>query len=221
MKKEFSFVQRNGLTLVLLVLFVLSLCGQIVTGLDQYNSEIGEYGYPPVSLAKYLRTGHFIETTFENWESEFLQMGMYVLLTVWLKQKGSSESKDLEQKEEVDRQPDPLRPGAPWPVRRGGFVLRLYKSSLSIAFGLLFITSFMLHANGSLRHYNAEQSMKGQPSVELGKYMTMSRFWFESFQNWQSEFISVAAIVVLSIYFRQFGSPESKPVDASMEETGS
>ena len=110
MKKEFNFFQRNGLTLVLLLLFALSLCGEIVTGLTEYNNDLADYGYPPVDLITYLGTGHFIETTFENWESEFLQMGTYVLLTIWLRQLGSSESKDLEKKEEVHREPDPQRP---------------------------------------------------------------------------------------------------------------
>ena len=221
MKKEFNFFQRNGLTLVLLALFMISLGGQIVTGLHEYNDERNEFGYPPIELSGYFRSGHFIETTFENWESEFLQMAMYVLLTVWLRQKGSSESKDLGKKEEVDREPDPARPGAPWPVKSGGLVLTFYKSSLSIAFGVLFVASFILHASGSFRDYNSNQAMKGKPGADWDEYMTMSRFWFESFQNWQSEFISVAAIVFLSIFLRQFGSPESKPVDASMEETGS
>lgn len=221
MNQENNFFRRNGLTLVLLLLFVLSISGQIVTGHHEYNSDRAEYGYPPASLGDYLQSGHFIESTFENWESEFLQMGMYVLLTVWLRQKGSSESKALDEKEEVDREPDPSRPGAPWPVKRGGFILRLYRNSLSIAFGLLFVISFVLHANGSMRDYNAEQVMKGKQTVSMGEYLGESRVWFESFQNWQSEFVAVTAIVVLSIFLRQFGSPESKPVDASMGDTGS
>jgi hypothetical protein len=215
-----SFVRRNGLSFVLTSLFLLSLCGQVITGLAEYNATRTEYGQLPVELPRYLVSGHFYQATFENWESEFLQMAMYVVLTIWLRQAGSSESKSLDEEEEVDREPDPARPGAPWPVRKGGWVLAIYKHSLSIAFALLFVISFMVHAGGSLRTYNEEQRFKKQPQDSLGQYLQHSRFWFESFQNWQSEFVAVISIVVLSVFLRQKGSPESKPVDASLSETG-
>src|SRR5688572_12534054 len=221
MKNKHSFFFRNGLTLVLVLLFIFSFAGQIFTGLKEYNEERKEYRQPSVSIRNYLASGHFLQATFENWESEFLQMGLYVLLTISLRQQGSSESKDLEKKEEVDREPDPNKKDAPWPVKRGGLLLAIYKNSLSFAFVLLFITSFLLHARGSFNKYNEEQIFEGKPKVSLSEFMGESRFWFESFQNWQSEFIAVISIVVLSIYFRQKGSPESKPVDASNEETGS
>jgi len=221
MQNKYSFFRRNGLSLVLLLFFLASITGQIYTGLSEHNDELLEYGHPPVELSAYLTSGHFFQATFENWESEFLQMGMYVLLTVWLRQQGSSESKKLDEVEEVDREPDPAREGAPWPVRKGGFILKLYKSSLCLAFLLLFLTSFALHAAGSLKNYNEEQTLKGKETVTMGTYLQQSRFWFESFQNWQSEFVAVISIVILSIYLRQFGSPESKPVDASVDDTGS
>jgi hypothetical protein len=148
-------------------------------------------------------------------------MAMYVLLTVWLRQQGSSESKKLDEEEAVDREPSPNKKGAPWPVKKGGLMLTLYKNSLSIAFGILFLTSFALHASGSFKNYNEEQMFEGKHPVSFGEFMHLSRFWFESFQNWQSEFVAVISIVVLSIYLRQKGSPESKPVDASDSETGS
>ncbi|HMG92098.1 MAG TPA: DUF6766 family protein [Chryseolinea sp.] len=221
MKKTHSFLYKNSLTIVLLLFFALSLIGQIFSGLQEYNDEREEYGRDPVAVGKYLTTGHFIQTTFENWESEFLQMGMYVLLTIGLRQIGSSESKKMDKKEEVDREPDPKKAGAPWPVKKGGWILALYKHSLSLAFIILFLLSFWLHAVGSLEHYNEEQLFKGKATLEMNEFIGQSRFWFESFQNWQSEFIAVVSIVCLSIYFRQKGSPESKPVDASFEETGS
>ena len=209
------------MSLVLFLFFLVSITGQIYTGLSEYNDELLEYGHAPVALSTYLTSGHFLQTTFENWESEFLQMGMYVLLTVWLRQLGSSESKKLDEAEEVDREPDPTREGAPWPVRKGGLMLKLYKSSLSLAFIFLFLSSFALHAAGSLKNYNEEQTLKGKGKLTMAAYLQESRFWFESFQNWQSEFIAVISIVVLSIHLRQFGSPESKPVDASVDDTGS
>ncbi len=146
-------------------------------------------------------------------------MFLYIVMTIFLRQKGSSESKSLDEPEEVDRQPKPgLR--APWAVRKGGGWLVLYKNSLGLAFFLLFLVSFWLHALGSFKDYNLEQRLKHQPTENFSSYLGNSRLWFESFQNWQSEFLSVASIVLLSIFLRQQGSPESKPVDAPHDETG-
>jgi hypothetical protein len=170
-------------------------------------------------LADYLHTGHFISATFENFQSEFLQMGLYVLLTVGLRQKGSAESKSLTEQEEVDRTPRAV-PDAPWPVKRGGVWLKLYSHSLSIVFFILFFVSWGLHLYGSWQSHNAEQALNGQPAETLAAYITNPQFWFETFQNWQSEFLSVLSIVVLTIFLRQKGSPESKPVDAPHLETG-
>jgi len=216
-----TFIYRNSLSIVLIVLFLMCIAGQIVTGWHEHNNDLSEAGVKQIPLSAYLSTGHFFQTTFENWESEFLQMGMYVMLTIWLRQAGSSESKKIGEKEEVDREPDPKSKNAPWPVKKGGVALAIYKNSLSIAFAILFISSFCLHAYGSLRNYNEEQLLDGKAEVTLGQFLGESRFWFESFQNWQSEFIAVISIVVLSIFLRQQGSPESKPVDAPHAETGS
>lgn len=214
------FIHHNSLTIVFIFLFLLSLGGQFVTGYHEHNKERQEEGMSLLSAGEYLQSGHFIQATFENWESEFLQMALFVVLTISLRQKGSSESKKLEGKEEVDREPSGNRPGAPWPVRRGGWVLFLYKHSLSLILVLLFIASLILHFRGSMLDENELRAHKGLPPENISGYLADSRFWFESFQNWQSEFLSVAAIVVLSIYFRQKGSPQSKPVDAAHTETG-
>ncbi|MGI8565610.1 MAG: DUF6766 family protein, partial [Pyrinomonadaceae bacterium] len=109
---------------------------------------------------------------------------------------------------------------APWPVRRGGWVLKLYENSLALAFLLLFLISFALHAVGGAEEYSEEQLQHGEPAVSVLQFFATSRFWFESFQNWQSEFFSIGAMVVLSIFLRQKGSPESKPVDSPHGETG-
>jgi hypothetical protein len=211
----------NGLSIVLLLLFAGSFAGQIWAGWFDYNDERREHAEPPAALVEYLASGHFGEATFENWESEFLQMSAYVLLTVFLFQKGSAESKKPGGVESVDEDPREARDAAaPWPVHRGGLILKLYESSLSIAFALLFLLSFVLHATLGLSEYNAERLAHGSPAATLLRYATSSRFWFESFQNWQSEFLSLAAMVVLSIFLRQRGSPESKPVAAPTWETG-
>ncbi len=219
MKKR-SFWFRKSLSIVIFAIFLALLAGQAWFGLKEFNADMAEQGGTTVSLREYLGTAHFFEATFENWESEFFQMGMYVLFTVFLRQVGSSESKPLDEKSEVDREPV-SHEKAPWPVKKGGIWLRVYKNSLSLAFLLLFLVSFLIHAVSSHRLHNREQALQGQPGDTFAEYMCSSRLWFESMQNWQSEFIAVLSIVVLSIYLRQQGSPESKPVDAPYEETGS
>jgi hypothetical protein len=159
----------------------------------------------------------------ENWESEFLQMFFFIILTVFLYQKGSAESKDPNEKEEVDREPRKSRKKklAPWPVRQGGWVSKVYEHSLSLAFLLLFLGSFWLHAVGGAGEYNDNQRVHGHPErVTTVGYMTTAQFWFESLQNWQSEFLAVGSMVVLTIFLREKGSKESKPVDAAHDETG-
>jgi hypothetical protein len=220
MKKPKSFLYRNSLSIVLILLFLASLTGQVITGWHDHNNDLRELGAQEIQLRSYLKSGHFVRTTFENWESEFLQMGMYVILTIFLRQIGSSESKPIEGDEAVDREPDSNKEDAPWPVRKGGWILLIYQNSLSIAFVLLFILSFTFHAWGSLRNFNEEQSIRGKEIKSMSAYLGEPTFWFESFQNWQSEFIAVLSIVVLSIFLRQKGSPESKPVDATDLETG-
>jgi Na+-transporting methylmalonyl-CoA/oxaloacetate decarboxylase gamma subunit len=215
-----NFLRNNGLSVVFFVLFLLSMLAQIMSGLQQYNKEMQEAGGLTVNLTQYLHSGHFIQATFENWESEFLQMALFVVLTIFFQQKGSSESKDFDKTEETDREPSAQRKGAPWPVKKGGWILTLYKNSLTWVLLFLFLISFVLHFYGSLKDENLKLGLKGQPAMTTWAYMLDARFWFESFQNWQSEFLSVFAIVILSIYFRQKGSPQSKPVDAPHSETG-
>lgn len=195
---------------------------QAVTGWQEHNSDLNELGQSAIGFGPYLHSGHFISATFENWESEFLQMAVYVLLTVYLRQKGSAESNPLKG-EEGDEDPEEElnpKPDSPGPVKRGGWRLWLYSHSLSIALLLLFLTSFVFHFYGSLRDYNEEQMLKQKPIATAGEYMGDSHFWFESFQNWQSEFLAVASIVLLSIWLREKGSPESKKVNAPHSETG-
>lgn len=217
--KNYSWVYKNSLSLALVILFLFSMVGQVYTGMQEYNDERQEDDAAPVTLPMYLKSGHFLQSTFENWESEFLQMAAFIMLTISLRQIGSSESKAIGKEEPVDRIPDPKREGAPAPVRKGGIALALYQNSLSLAFLLLFLGSFALHLYGSHKDFNEEQLRKGKPGKSMAAYLGDSRPWFESFQNWQSEFISVASIVVLSIYLRQKGSPESKPVDTPHMET--
>jgi hypothetical protein len=216
-------LRNNGLTLVWAALFALFLGAQAVAGYRVYNQDQQEHGEPETSFTGYLTTGHFGEAVFENWESEFLQMGMFVILTAFLFQKGASESKDPEKDHEpVDEDPRLHRndPNAPGPVRRGGLALKLYENSLSLALILLFLASLVLHAVTGRQEYSAEQVQHGEPAVSLMGYAASSQFWFESFQNWQSEFMSVAVLTLLSIWLRQRSSPESKPVHKPHGDTG-
>jgi hypothetical protein len=217
------YLYEHSLGSVMLGLFAIVLVGQSVVGHAVNNEDLREHGQPPISYPEYLTDGHFIEAVFENWESEFLQMAAFVVFTVFLRQKGSPESKDLRGEEPVDRDPQQSRrqKNVPWPVRRGGLWLRIYENSLSLALILLFAFSFAMHAVGGAAEYSSEQLEHGGQAVGPLAFVTTSQFWFESLQNWQSEFLAVGALVVLSVYLRQKGSPESKPVDAPHSETGS
>jgi len=219
----------NSLGLVAALLFILALAGQTLAGHSVYNDQQRDHGEQPVSLAEYVRGAHFGEATFENWESEFLQMGMFIFLTALLIQRGSAESKKPEDEQEPGEKDEGVEdpalhrrdPRAPWPVRYGGWVSRVYSSSLSIAFLLLFLATFWLHAATGASEHSAEKVAHGGQAVSTLRYLGEPQFWFESLQNWQSEFLAVLAIVVLSIFLRQHGSPESKPVHAPHEQTGS
>jgi hypothetical protein len=213
---------QHSLSITMFFLFALFLILQSWAGHRAYNQEQREHGESSITYASYVTQGHFIEAVFENWESEFLQMSSFVLFTVFLRQRGSPESKKLVGHEPQDKDPNRARHGkhVPWPVRRGGLVLRLYENSLSITLFAIFLLSLWLHALGGVDAYNEEQRAHGNPPVSTAEYMTRSQFWFESFQNWQSEFLAVGALAVLAIYLRQRGSPESKPVAAPHDETG-
>jgi len=215
-------LRDNGLSIVVFTLFFVFVVGQSIAGFLDYNSTEKEHGRPPVGYTEYLRSGDFVEAVFENWESEFLQMGLYVLLTVFLYQKGSAESKNPAAENPVDADPKESRqrPDAPWPVRRGGLALKLYENSLSLTFLALFLFSFAMHAIGGASAYSQEQVEHGAPPVSVVEYVSSSRFWFESLQNWQSEFVAVGALAVLSVYLRQKGSSQSKPVAHPHGETG-
>jgi hypothetical protein len=214
------FLRVNSLSVVLLTLFALSMLGQALAGWRSYNKERHLHQEPSVTLRTYLASGAFISATFENWESEFLQMGVLVLLTVYLRQKGSPESKRLDHVEDEDLATHRRDADAPWPVRKGGVALRLYAHSLSTALFLLFVVSFALHALGSAWQASEEAIQHGNAEVDLMENVGGAEFWFESLQNWQSEFLSVAVLALLGIYLRERGSPESKQVAAPHAATG-
>jgi hypothetical protein len=216
-----AFFRNNGLTIALVILFLGSIVGHFLTGHAFENQELREHGQPTVSLLHYLTDDHFLSTVFENWESEFLQMAAYVLLTAYLFQKGSSESNDPERPPRDEHMArSRLTAASPRALRAGPAVRRIYSHSLGIALVLLFAASFIGHWHFSAREAAIEARLHGRAAVEPAAYLIDPGFWFESFQNWQSEFLSTAVLIVLSIYLRERGSPESKPVGAPNEETG-
>jgi hypothetical protein len=187
------------------------------------NEEILRDNAAPIGLLSYLASGAFGSTLFENWESEFLQMWAYVMLTAYLFQRGSPESKDPDEKAAQDRDPelDRHKPDAPWPVRVGGVASKLYAHSLGWALLMLFLASFGLHWFNSTRHASEEALRRHEAAPTMLQHLGSAELWFESFQNWQSEFLSTAVLIVLAIFLRERGSPESKPVAAPHAETGS
>ncbi len=214
-------LRDNGLSLAMFAIFFVLLVAQSIAGYLNDNSDKEQHHQPPETYGEYLTSGAFAEATFENWESEFLQMGAYVFLTAFLIQKGSPESRGPEG-EESDADPREQRdnPDAPGPVRRGGLALTVYEHSLSLALLGLFVVSFVLHALGGHAELNAQQLEHGQAPVSLWSFVTSSEFWFQSMQNWQSEFLAVGALAVLGIFLRERGSPESKAVAAPHAQTG-
>jgi hypothetical protein len=173
-----------------MAMFLLSLVGQLVTGLAEFNSDQVQHGHTAVSMAAYLATGHPWEALFENWESEFLQMAVYVLLTTCLTQKGSPESRRPAVKELVDTDPRDFvdDPDAPWPVRRGGWILRLYEHSLGLAFVLLFLITWVGHALGGFAEYAADEVTHHQPRPTLTDYLLSARFWFDPSRTGKANF---------------------------------
>lgn len=217
-----KLIRNNGLTLALLMLFASSITGQWLAGWRVTNEELSQHGRAAMTLASYTVSPDFLSAVFENWESEFLQMAMYVLLTGILVQRGSAESKDPDNApRDQDLASQAHRPGAPRVLRAGRFARAVYSRSLFLALATLFIVSFVIHWTQSAR-VAAQQAIEhgATPPTMLG-YLGDAQLWFESFQNWQSEFLSTAVLVVLSIFLRQRESPESKPVAAPHAQTGS
>ncbi len=213
--------KNNGLTIVLMLLFLASLIGQWISGWMVENEELARHGEEALSLASYAAAPEFISTVFENWESEFLQMSAYVVLTAILIQKGSAESRDPEDPpRDEDLEAQARTPGAPRILKGGDAARWLYAHSLGLVLFTLFLLSFGLHWWNSANAAAAEALQHGDTPPGHFAYLADPQLWFESFQNWQSEFLSTAVLVLLSIWLRQRESPESKAVAAPHEATG-
>jgi glycerol uptake facilitator-like aquaporin len=216
-----KILRDNGLSIVLFLLFLGSIIGQWLTGWRFENEQLARHGEQALTLGQYASDPEFISTVFENWESEFLQMSAYVLLTCFLFQRGSAESKDPDGgPRDADLAGQARKPGAPRILRAGALARWFYANSLGLSLLLLFAGSFLLHWKYSAQKAAQEALSHGEAPIAMGDYLWNSEFWFESFQNWQSEFLSTAVLVVLTIFLRQRESPESKPVAAPHGQTG-
>jgi len=216
------FLRDNGLTIVLVMLTVGSLAGMFLAGWSVHNDELSQHAASPLGVAEYASSGHFLSAVFENWESEFLQMSAYVALTAFLFQRGSAESRDPDKPDPQPERNSSKAGRAPHPSRSTlyGVGHTIYSYSLGIALFTLFVFSFVIHLRYSADEQNAQALLHGEDAKTLAQHLTSAEFWFESLQNWQSEFLSTAVIVVLSIFLRFRDSPESKSVSARNRDTG-
>jgi hypothetical protein len=217
---------ENSLSLFFLAFFLLSLLGQSLAGVRVYNEEQAAHGGETISWLRYLVSSHFGGNVMENWQSEFLQFTTFIVATVWLVQKGSNESKRLgEAGVETDREQRVGRHApkdAPRPARQGRGLLRfVYENSLVLAMAAIFLLSWGGQSLNNWRAENEERHEHGEPSLTWSEYVRNADFWERSLENWQSEFLAVGTMAVFTIYLRQRGSPESKPVGAPHDETGS
>lgn len=218
------FVTENGLSLFFGTILILALAGQAGTGLAEFNQQQLAAGLEPTSLGGYLLSSDFAVDVAENWQSEFLQFLLYIYATVWLLQRGSSESKELDQ---AGRESDEdQKVGAyateqsPSWARAGGWRLAIYSRSLILMMGTIFGLSWLAQSIAGHAAYNAQQLSDYEDPVSWLGYVASSDFWNRTLQNWQSEFLAVASMAVFAIFLRQRGSPESKPVGAAHDSTG-
>jgi hypothetical protein len=218
------WVRHQSLPLVFGLLFLVSLVGQALTGWQRFNDEQHAALLDGVSLTDYLTSADFAVDVTENWQSEYLQFLLYIVLTVWLLQRGSPESKELhkaggesaaDQKVGEHAEPDSPR----W-ARAGGVRLALYSNSLGIVMGLIFLASWLGQSIAGWASYNRERLVDLRDPVSWPAYLVNPDFWSRTLQNWQSEFLAVGSFAVLAIYLRQRGSPQSKPVGEPHGSTG-
>jgi hypothetical protein len=223
-RNQKGFVRENGLSLFFLTIFLAALIAQALVGHDAYNQEQAAHGEATVSLWTYVTSSSFGNAVMENWQSEYLQFLLFVLVTVWLVQRGSPESKPVgEEGPESDRRQQIggwSGPVAPQWARVRGIRTWVYSNSLLIAMALIFAGAWFAQSVTGWTDYNAEQQAHGEPAVSWWSFVGSSRFWEQTLQNWQSEFLAVGSFAVLAIYLRQRGSPESKPVGAPHKATG-
>jgi hypothetical protein len=215
-----DFVSENSLSLFFLVIFLAALGGQAIAGHALYNEEAMTHGDATISLWSYLSTADFAQAVTENWQSEYLQFALFAAATIWLVQKGSPESKELDkagrESERVQKLGRHAEPESPrWAKLRGGTRRWVYSNSLLIVMAVIFFVSWLAQSVSGWAVFNEQATTHGESTISWLSYLGKADFWEGTFQNWQSEFLAVGSFAVLAIYLRQRGSPESKPVGAS------
>jgi hypothetical protein len=218
------FVEGNALSLFFLAIFVAALVGQAVAGQRLYNEDQRSHGEEEVSLVRFVASSRFAVETTENWQSEFLQFALYIVATVWLIQRGSSESKEPDTEgggsDEEERLGAHAQPDSPRWARVGGLRTAVYSNSLLIVFSALFLAAWAAQSVAGWRDFNQDQIDHDEGPIAWHRYLTEPDFWDRTLQNWQSEFLAVGTMAIFAVYLRQRGSPESKPVGASHDDTG-
>lgn len=216
-------LRNNGLSLFFGLIFLLALLGQGLTGHALFNEEQVTAGLEEISLGQYLTSSHFAVDVSENWQSEYLQFLLYIVATIWLVQKGSPESKELNktglESDEEQIVGEHSNAKSPKWARTSGWRLTVFSNSLAATMGLIFVLSWLVQSLTGNSAYNEEQLSNFQQPAPWAEYVVSAEFWNRTLQNWQSEFLAVGSMVVLSIYLRQRGSPESKPVGSAHDDT--
>ena len=219
-----GFFRDNSLSLVFGALFLLTLVGQAFSGLADYNAEQVSEGLATVSLGEYVTSSTFGVDVMENWQSEYLQFFLFIFATVWLIQLGSTESKPVGQEgkesDEDQKVGKHTEPSSPEWAKAGGWRTALFSRSLGLLMGGLFLLTWAASSVAGWAAYNSEQLGEREDPVSWLGYLAGADFWNRSFQNWQSEMLAVGSMAVFSVYLRQRGSPESKPVGVAHAETG-
>jgi hypothetical protein len=217
-------LKENGLSLFFLGTFLLAIVGQSIAGQRAHNAELTDHGEEPLTWWGYVTSVDFGGAVMENWQSEFLQFSLFIGVTIWLVQRGSPESKKLEDtgldeasEEQIGRH---APAGAPAWAKANDLRTRLYEHSLLIVMALIFAGTWLVQSLNNWRQFNEDQVAHDEPEISWGRYLLDPDFWERTLQNWQSEFLAVGTLAVFAIYLRQRGSPESKPVGAPHDETG-
>jgi len=219
-----TFVRHNGLSIAFLGLFLGALILQAVAGHADFNEGQDQHGDEHISFLRYVTSSDFATAVMENWQSEYLQFTLFILLTVWLVQRGSPESKEVgkaglesDQDQKVGAHAVDASPR--W-AKLTGFRRRVYENSLLLVMVAIWIASWFAQSITGVTEYNAERLDHQQTTVSWAAYLTRPDFWEKTLQNWQSEFLAVGSMAILAVYLRQRGSPESKPVGAAHHATG-
>ncbi|MFF8972734.1 DUF6766 family protein [Streptomyces sp. NPDC014995] len=219
-----GFVRDNGLGLFFTVAFLLTLVGQAIAGQADFNDQLAADRLRPVGFVEYVTSSDFAVDVAENWQSEYLQFSLYIGATVWLLQRGSPESKEPgksgPESDEDQLVGDHAREGSPKWAAASGWRRTVYSNSLLLVMGTIFVLSWLVQSITGVAAYNEQRLRRLQAPVGWAEYLGAADFWNRTLQNWQSELLAVASMAVLSIYLRQRGSPESKPVGSAHSATG-